>query len=66
MKKNLLPRGPDLLSNYFFIISPPDHLGKNMRFWDLSHSHMGLAVRKPVLGGLRTTKAQTSLCLCAV
>ena len=26
--------------------------------------HMGLDVRKPVFGGLRTTKLQTSLCIC--
>ena len=28
--------------------------------------HMGLGARKPVFGGLRTTQAQTSLCIRAV
>ena len=28
--------------------------------------HMGLDARKPVIGGLRTTQAQTSLRICAV
>ena len=50
-----------------------DYLARVTSYWfyfatDLQNikHHMGIDARKPVFGGLRTTKAQTSLRICAV
>ena len=51
-------------SSTFILTFLKTHLRQHMRI--LHRLHMGLIAKKPVLGGLRTTKAQTSLRICAV
>ena len=63
VKRNKMQGLPSIIS--FFSLSSINSLNRstNIRF---NLSYMGLDARKPVFGGLRTTKAQTSLCICAV